>query len=193
MNCAITIILIVLVSVPILAAAEDARKQSTSTKVDIMDVPFRVVEIDELELADIAYESRGPNTERQEAEGLPIDYRDLVRVAVADFLGPPDTIEQPEYIVFLSVFEADPDTALFEKLADYGDKIRPGSKFEHYKGRDKWHYFVYVEATLPTDGETYIVEMGYSCGGMCEMEWQLEIAVKDNKLVIVRSRTRWVS
>jgi hypothetical protein len=141
----------------------------------------------------MVYESRGSDTERQGAEQLPVDYRDIVKLAVADFKGPPDSTEQSKYITFLSAFGEDPDAALFEKLADYGDEVRPGSEFEHRTDDDQWHTAVWVTAILPTDDETYIVEMGYSCGGMCESEWQLEIAIHDGEFVIVNRRTRWIS
>jgi hypothetical protein len=163
-----------------------------SRSIDIMNVPVVITSVSDVAISH--YESRGPDVERREAESLPIDYRDLVRVAVENFTGLPGEPSDANNVTFLTVFEDDPDAAMMKKLADYGEEVRPGSEYTQTGvDDDAWHYTLAVIATLPTDRSTYIVELYYFCGGMCEQAWQVEVAIRDNDFVIVAEKIHWVS
>ena len=165
-------------------------KADESKYANIMDEPVEITNV----IPGTSYEPRSPRVERREAESLPIDYRDLARVAVESFAGFP--AEPTEVHVFLTVFESDPDAALMKKLTEYGDAVRPFSELPKHVHLDNevWDYHLKILASLPTEHGTYVVELYYDCGGlMCEKAWQIEIAERDSGFVIVDRKLHWIS
>jgi hypothetical protein len=147
------------------------------------------VELDRVMAAEMA-------RQRTLAEGLPFDYRDMLHALLIDYLQSPRLHPDEQY--FVSILGRDIDTKLTGTLHEAGIEVRPASALISDDGRSKEgrvvpRVQVDVSFIKQVEPDTFVVGIGYYCGGSCAASQNYTLRRRGEKWLIVDRKTHWIA
>ena len=135
--------------------------------------------------------------QREYAESLPFDYRDLLQALVVEYIGSA-RLPGNEQQYFVSVFGKDIDGALVGKLYRSGIKVHPGSAWTLTDERaelagEAMRVRLHLGEIKQLAPDTFSVRVGYYCGPRCAGSSEYRLQKNGAGWRILDQRMDWVA
>ncbi len=149
-----------------------------------------------------AYQAQFLKKAKVEAKALPVDYEELVYLAVTDLINSETDPTTEPFTFYLKVFGDDPSEPLLNQFVPGGFTVLAGSehpltnsnadeKKEASTFGPDWS--VRISKIAELESSRYTIRLNYSCGSLCAAEMDYEIEQIGDTLQIVNKKLLWIS